>query len=233
MMPESGVMTSPILTKDKQMSKTNGYILLFRSICSHWLWDDKPFSKGQAWMDLVMMVNHDESKIPFDNGIIKINRGETLTSHEKLSKRWGWSRKKTANFINCLKRDDMLHVKRTGKGTILTVVNYDNFQSQGTKMERKKGDKESESGTGKEHKQIRINKDKRKKENNTPLRGKYFDDPNEFLNDTKYLDDYLECESFAHEDVERAVLIRRMELGLDDPNDENVKKRRKELGLDG
>ena len=83
--------------------------------------------------------------------------------------------------------------------------------------------------TDEEYKRI---KKKEKKENNTPLRGKYFEDPNEFLNDTKYLDDYLECESFAHEDVERAVLIRRMELGLDDPNDENVKKRRKELGLD-
>ena len=63
----------------------------------------------------------------------------------------------------------MLHVKRTGKGTILTVINYDNFQGQGTKVERKKGQKESGSGTGLEHKQIMNNKDKRNKEEKDTL----------------------------------------------------------------
>lgn len=148
------------------MGSFNGYILLHRSIYEHWTWEDKPFSKGQAWIDILMFVNHKEATIPFNGDVLKLDRGEALTSIEKLSTRWGWSRKKTANFINMLKRDDMLHTKRTGKGTVLTVVNYDNFQDRGTEKEQVRDSKRNGWGTGKEHKQRTTNNNKEKKEIN-------------------------------------------------------------------
>lgn len=131
----------------------------------------------------------------------------------------------------------MIKKKSSTQGTTLTIVNYGDYQKQGSTKGATQGKPEgsSKEAQGKPEDTYKKNnkKDiKKDKENNTPLRGKYFEDPNEFLNDTKYLDDYLECEKFAHEDVERAVLIRRRELGLDDPDNEYVKKRRKELGLD-
>ena len=40
-----------------------GWVKTYRSLTDHWVWQDKPFSKGQAWMDLLLMVNHCEKKV--------------------------------------------------------------------------------------------------------------------------------------------------------------------------
>ena len=39
-----------------------GYITINRKLQKHWLWDDKPFSKGQAWIDMLMRARHTEEK---------------------------------------------------------------------------------------------------------------------------------------------------------------------------
>ena len=39
-----------------------GYIKIHRKIQECWLWQDK-FSKGQAWIDLLLRANHKDNKI--------------------------------------------------------------------------------------------------------------------------------------------------------------------------
>jgi len=34
----------------------NGWISLHRRIQEHWIWQDKPFSKGQAWIEMMISV---------------------------------------------------------------------------------------------------------------------------------------------------------------------------------
>ena len=43
------------------MAEAN-FFLVNRSILNHWVWDDKPFSKGQAWIDLIALANHTDKK---------------------------------------------------------------------------------------------------------------------------------------------------------------------------
>ena len=109
------------------MSK-KGYILLDRQIQDNWIWDDKPFSKGQAWIDLLMLVNHSDEKMLFDNELIEVKRGEKITSLVKLSKRWDWSVNKVSRFLNLLENESMITQKRNSKRTALTVVNYGFYQ---------------------------------------------------------------------------------------------------------
>jgi len=47
-----------------------GWIRVYRSIQEHWLWQEKPFSKGQAWLDLLLSANHQDSKIIFDSNLV-------------------------------------------------------------------------------------------------------------------------------------------------------------------
>ena len=77
------------------MSREKGYILLYRDICTNWIWEDKPFSKGQAFIDLILRANHNDNSVLFGNQIIEVKRGEFITSIAKLSDAWGWSRHKT------------------------------------------------------------------------------------------------------------------------------------------
>lgn len=40
----------------------SGWIKIHRDILYHEIWSDKPFSKGQAWIDLILLANHSDNK---------------------------------------------------------------------------------------------------------------------------------------------------------------------------
>ena len=138
------------------MSTDKGYIKLYRDVRDHWLWKDKPFAKGQAWTDLLMMVNHDSKKTMFDGRVVTVNRGSCITSIRKLADRWGWSRSKVARFLDELERDQMLIQNRATKRTALSIVNYSVYQgSRATKRATEKPLTSHRRATD-EHKQYTI-----------------------------------------------------------------------------
>ncbi len=120
-----------------------GYIKLHREILSHWLWDEKPFSKGQAWIDILLMVNHDTKKFVFGNELIEVKRGSCITSELKLMERWGWSKTKVRSFLDLLQKDKMLVKNTDRKKTTLTVCNYNIWQDSETTKELKKNHKKT------------------------------------------------------------------------------------------
>ena len=109
-------------------NKKLGFIPLYRSIQEHWLWNnEEPFSMGQAWIDLLLSVNHEEKKIKVGCSIVTIKAGQMWTSYKKLANRWNWSRERVYRYTKMLKNDGMIVVDATPNGTLLTLVNYGNF----------------------------------------------------------------------------------------------------------
>jgi len=108
------------------MSK--GWISLHRQVWDNWVWKDKPFSKGQAWIDLLLMANHEDKKVLIGNQLITVKRGSFVTSIRKLCDRWGWSNTKVRSFLSLLEQDGMLIVKSDAKKTTLTIANYSDYQ---------------------------------------------------------------------------------------------------------
>lgn len=111
--------------------KYEGYIKLYRTIRRHWLWEDKPFSKGQAWLDLLLLANHSDHKSVAGGVVTEYHRGQVNVSQRYLAEAWGWSRKKVKAFIEDLKADNMVAEeprKEPPKGTVLTIVNYTFWQ---------------------------------------------------------------------------------------------------------
>ena len=108
----------------------SGWIKLHRSIQDHWLWEgEKPFDKRSAWIDILLLVNHEGKKILLGNEIVYVNRGEHITSEPKLAERWGWSRTKVRNFLKLLEQEQMIKNKKEGKKrTRLIVLNYNDYQ---------------------------------------------------------------------------------------------------------
>jgi hypothetical protein len=123
-----------------------GYIKLYRDIQEHWIWQGKPFSKGQAWIDLLMAANHDDNKVVLGNEIILVERGCLITSEVKLAKRWGWSRHKVRDFLDLLKKDSMIVKKSDTKRTYLNIVNYSVWQDSETAKGQQKDSKRTAKG---------------------------------------------------------------------------------------
>ncbi|KXB48677.1 hypothetical protein HMPREF3188_00063 [Tissierellia bacterium KA00581] len=107
-----------------------GWIKIHRKILDNFLWEDKPFSKGQAWIDLILLANHENKKIIFDGNAIEVKRGEKITSIRFLSERWGWSTTKTKKFLNVLQSEKMLTYKSNSKNTVYSIVNYNDYQEK-------------------------------------------------------------------------------------------------------
>ena len=107
--------------------KNFGWIALYRQIENHWLWDDKPFSKGQAWIDLLLQANHNESKYLLGNDLIILKKGAFLTSELKLMERWGWGKGKTRAFLDLLQKDNMIIKQTDRRKTVINIVNYESF----------------------------------------------------------------------------------------------------------
>lgn len=111
-----------------------GWISVHREIFDNWIWkENEPFDKRSAWIDLLLSVNHEDSKVLFDGQLTTVKRGQKITSISKLSKRWGWSRTKVKNFLEILQQDKMILLKIVPhKNTVITIVNYSKFQGVST-----------------------------------------------------------------------------------------------------
>jgi len=135
-----------------------GFIKLYRKITENWVWDDRPYSRGQAWVDLLLCANHSQVEISIDGMPFDIERGERYTSEVKLADRWGWSRKKVHVFLSRLEMDKMLTTKRHNKGTVVTIINYSVYNDYGTAEEQQKSSKrtaeEQQKHTNKNEKNI-------------------------------------------------------------------------------
>lgn len=115
------------------MADKEGWISIHRQIQDCFIWDKKPFSWGQAWIDLLLLVNHEDKKTYFSGKMITVGRGQRITSINKLAQRWGWSRHKVSDFLNILENEEMIIQNRDMKKTLITIVKYEVYQQSPNK----------------------------------------------------------------------------------------------------
>jgi hypothetical protein len=143
-----------------------GWIKLHRRIVENPYYFSEPFTRSQAWIDLLIIANHKEGFF-FKRGIkVVVKVGEVGYDLDTLSKRWRWSRGKAERFLNELEKDNQIVRQKTNITTILSIVNYSKYQT-----ERKANDKPSSKADGQQTvKQTDTNKNV-KNDNNEKKEG--------------------------------------------------------------
>lgn len=145
-----------------------GWGKIYRSIQKHWIWTDKPFSRGQAWIDLILSVNHSDKKILLNGELIEVKRGSKITSLRKLGEDWGWSKVKVKKFLEQLQKDNMINFKSDNKKTLVTIENYSVYQdtqnAEMTQNDQSKDADKTQIKFKKETNQIQKNTNKNDKE---------------------------------------------------------------------
>lgn len=111
------------------MAEGKGWISLYRNIQDNWLWQEKPYDKAHAWIDLLLSANHQDKKTVLGSELLHIKRGYFVTSQKKLMQRWGWGNTKVRSFLELLKADGM--IEYSGKRyTKVHILNYEMYQNQ-------------------------------------------------------------------------------------------------------
>lgn len=110
--------------------KDKGWIKLYRQISDSYIWTaSEPFDRRSAWIDLLLMANHEERSFLLRNGKNQtVQEGQLFTSTGHLAERWHWSRGRVNRYLALLSEQGMCKVSGTPSGTLLTLINYGNFQ---------------------------------------------------------------------------------------------------------
>lgn len=124
------------------------YVKIGRTLKEHQLWLEKPFSRGQAWVDLIMLANYKDGHIRRRGIKVAILRGEVGYSLREIADRWGWSLGKVQRYIDELKNDTQIDTRNDTKNlavtSVIRLINYDRFQGDDTENDTKN---DTETGT--------------------------------------------------------------------------------------
>lgn len=105
----------------------NGRILIDRSITDHWIWTDA--NRLKWWLDLLMLANWEDQTRLIGRKKIKIQRGQIIASISYLQQRWSVCNHTVIDFLKMLEQDDMIHKDTHNNISVITICNYDTYQS--------------------------------------------------------------------------------------------------------
>lgn len=136
----------------------DGYLYISRNLQDNWLWTAEPFTKGQAWVDLIMMANYQSGHLLVRGVKVEVLRGQVGRSEDTLCKRWRWSKSKLRNYLKMLETDQQIKQQKSTVINIITIINYDIYQKPYNKTESKKKTEGKQKDTNnKEKEQIITN----------------------------------------------------------------------------
>ena len=106
-----------------------GWIKLHRKIVDNPYYFSEPFTRSQAWVDLIILANHKDNFFYMRGVKVDVKRGQIGMSLENIAKRFRWSRGKAERFISELEKSNQIVRQKTNITTLFSIVNYNEYQS--------------------------------------------------------------------------------------------------------
>lgn len=117
------------------MKKDGNWIKVNRNLLNQPFWNEKPFSKGQAWIDILLNVHWTNSYDRVGNRKRKARPGQRWITYQALADRWGWSKSAVNRFLRELVETERVTLSGTAFGTLLTLKNWALYQHGETRDE--------------------------------------------------------------------------------------------------
>ena len=109
----------------------DGWIKIHRKVFDNELYFAEKFSRFHAFLDLVLLAYHKQG-LYITRGIeIQLERGQLVIPVRNLVQRWQWSSTKVLHFLGELEQLGMIKTERSNVATIITIINYEKYQSEG------------------------------------------------------------------------------------------------------
>lgn len=147
---------------------STGWIKLHRKLQDNPLWSSEPFTRGQAWVDLILLANHEAGYIYVRDHRIDLKRGDVGWSQNRLSNRWQWSRTKVRKFLSDLEKEQQVKQIKSKSYTIIRLINYKDYQKKEDKKTTEEQEENKSSTTEEQQKDTNKNEKNVKNEKNIP-----------------------------------------------------------------
>jgi hypothetical protein len=110
----------------------DGWISLHRKIMDWEFYFDEPFTKTSAWIDMLLLANHQRRAVSVRGNVVYIERGQLGHSTETLAERWHWSRGRVLRFIHVLETEQQIVQQKSHILNVITIKNYNQYQTDST-----------------------------------------------------------------------------------------------------
>ena len=112
-----------------------GFIKLPRHIIEDSHYFSEPFTRTQAWVDLIILANYQDTTALVRGVKIVVKRGQVCRSITELAKRWKWSRNRVMRFTEGLVDAERVHVQKSPIVNVYTIRDYEEYQGNGAANE--------------------------------------------------------------------------------------------------
>lgn len=117
-----------------------GFIKLHRGWRDCDAFTNDPFSEREAWLWLIENAAWKDGQRRAGKGnVIEVQRGQIHTSERTLASVWKWDRKHVRRFLKRLEKCAMVGPTGGPSGSLITICNYDKYQSDGTNQGTNQG----------------------------------------------------------------------------------------------
>ena len=111
----------------------SGWIRVHRGWRECDVFTGEPASEREAWLHLIEIAAWKPMLRRAGKGdVIQVNRGQLHTAERTLADMWLWDRKKVKRFLNRLEKYGMISQEAGPSGNLVTICNYEAYQTHGT-----------------------------------------------------------------------------------------------------
>ena len=136
-----------------------GWFKIDRKLFDNEIWLDEPFTRAQAWIDLVGNANHKGGHFFIRGNEVTVGRGQLGWSEVTMAKRWQWGRNKVRGFLKWLEnRQQIEQQKDRYITTIITICNYNRYQNDTADDTAERQQKDSRRNINKKDKNVKNEK---------------------------------------------------------------------------
>ena len=109
----------------------SGTVNIARSIFDHAIFADEPKTEREAWIWLIMEASWKPRAKRVGNAVVNTDRGQLAASVRFLAGAWKWTAPKVQRFLKRLEKMEMIRTQADTGVTVITICNYDEYQSGG------------------------------------------------------------------------------------------------------
>lgn len=106
-----------------------GWIKLPRNIMEDPLYFAEPFTRAQAWIDLLLLANYADGYFIVRGNRVNVKRGQVGRSQQNLAERWRWSRGKVDRFLTEMEKDGRIIQQKSRLTSLISIVNFESLYS--------------------------------------------------------------------------------------------------------
>lgn len=109
---------------------SNGFYLMHRGWMENPAFKESQFCDRMAWIWLIEQACYEPHQTRKGYELITVGRGQVPITFRLLQQAWGWGMNRITGTLNLWKTSGMIEVKTERGLTVITICNYDKYQSR-------------------------------------------------------------------------------------------------------